>query len=108
MSEQRIVSVVTFHVSAANFNSVREEVNTALQRRVSTMPGLIEATVLTNEQTTRLVVVSTWESRESWAVAQWDEGVDRTIADVFQDTASYDLEFFSLLARVEPKQVSPQ
>lgn len=103
MHEQRVASVVTFHVSSANFDSICEEVNTTLQRRISTMPGLIEATVLTNEQSTRLIVVSTWESTQNWAVAQWDEGIDRTVADVFQKTASYDLELFSLLARLEPK-----
>lgn len=101
MKEQRVVAVVTFHVTTEDFHPVCEEVTATLQRRISTMPGLIEASVLTNEQTTRLVIESLWESSHSWAAAQWDEGVQNTIADVFRDTASYDLEFFSLLARVD-------
>lgn len=84
MKEQRVVSVATFHVTTATF----------------------EAAVLTNEQTTRLVVVSTWESSHNWAVAQGDHDIERTIADIFEKTASYELECFSLLARVEPKQAS--
>jgi len=100
VSEQRVVSVVTFHVTAKNFGSISEEVNKEMQDHLSTVPGLIEATLLANEQATRLIVVSTWESKQSWAVAQWDDGIERTIADLFQKTASYDLDFYNVLTKV--------
>ena len=98
IKEERIVSVATFHVTPTNFDLVLEKVTTMVQRR-PTIPGLVDASVLTNQHTTCLLLVSTWQSTHSWAAAQWDDAVQHTIADVFEDTASYDLEVFSLLVR---------
>lgn len=101
MTEKKVVSVVTFRVSPAKVDSVSAKVKAVLRQRLPGMPGFIEATLLTNEERTQLIVTSAWRSRHRWAAAQWDEDVDRAIVDAFEDTASYDIRLLSVLDRVK-------
>jgi heme-degrading monooxygenase HmoA len=96
--EHRIVAIVRFKVTPEDFSRVSSEADTTLQRRLPTVPGFIEGMVLANEGSTKVCVVSEWKSRQNWAAAQWDGDIERTVADLFQDTASYELEMYFPLA----------
>lgn len=97
--DKRIVAVVMFKVTPEEFAKVSREAGTTLQQRLPTVRGFVEGKVLTNEGSTKINVVSEWKSRQNWADAQWDEEIERTITDLFKDTASYELEMFFPLAR---------
>jgi len=100
MSEQkRVVAVVMFTVTPEEFGKVSSEAGMTLQHRLPAIPGFIEGTVLVNESTTRIGIVSEWKSRQNWADAQWDEEVEQAVADLFQDTASYELKMYFPLAK---------
>jgi heme-degrading monooxygenase HmoA len=97
--EKRIVAVVTFKITPEDFARVSSEAGTTLQRRLPTIPGFIEGMVCANEGKTKIGIVSEWKSRQNWAAAQWDDDIERAVADMFQDTASYELEMYFPLAR---------
>jgi len=84
--EKRIVAVVTFKVTPEDFARVSSEADTTLRRRLPTIPGFIEGMVLANESTTKVAIASEWKSRQNWAAAQWDEDIERAVADMFQET----------------------
>ncbi len=100
----RIVSVVTFNVTPDTFGPVYREAGLLMERRLPTIPGFIEGMLLANETKTRIIAMSEWTSRYSWAVAQSDEDVARTLADIFLGTASYSLEFYRPLVVVHAPQ----
>jgi heme-degrading monooxygenase HmoA len=97
--EKRIVAVVTFKVTPEDFARVSSQAGTTLQRWLPTTPGFVEGMVLTNEGATKVAIVSEWKSRQNWAAAQWDEDIERAVADMFRDTASYELEMYFPLAK---------
>jgi hypothetical protein len=97
--EKRIVAVVTFKVTPEDFPRAAKEAGTTVNRRLPAVPGFIEGMVLANEGTTKLRVVSEWTSRQRWADAQWDEDIARAVADIFQDTATYEIEMYFPLAK---------
>ena len=92
--EQRIVAVVRFNVAPKDFARVSSEADATLRHRLPTVPGFVEGMVLANEGSAKVCIVSEWKSRQNWAAAQWDEEIGRTVADLFQDTASYELEMY--------------
>ncbi|HLI96623.1 MAG TPA: hypothetical protein VKT72_11125 [Candidatus Baltobacteraceae bacterium] len=92
--EHRIVSIVTFAVTTDTLEPVARELGLVLERRVMAIPGFIEGMVLCNEKRTQVDVISVWSSSHTWASAQWDEDIARALGDVFEETASYKLEFF--------------
>lgn len=96
--DKRIVAVVTFKVMPEEFARVSSEAGTTVRNALPKVPGFVEGMVLANEGSTKVNVVSKWTSRQNWAVAQWDEDIERTITDLFKDTASYDLEMYFPLA----------
>ncbi|HKU68550.1 MAG TPA: antibiotic biosynthesis monooxygenase [Candidatus Baltobacteraceae bacterium] len=96
--ENGIIAVVTFEVTPEAFGRVSSEAASVLQGRLPAIAGFIEGMVLANESTTEVRIVTRWTSREHWAAAQWDERIERTVTDLFQDTASYKLEMYALLA----------
>lgn len=102
-SNSTIISVVSFNVDAGTYGRVTRQLAALMQQRLPTIPGYIEGTLLVNEAKTRVVTVSEWSSRHSWSRAQLDEDVERAIADVFEGTASYTLEFFMPLEKVSSK-----
>ena len=93
-SDKHIVAIVTFEVTKETFATVASQAAAILEHRLPTIPGFVEGTLLTNEGSTEIVSFTEWESRHTWAVAQWDEDVERVVAGLFQDTGSYALRFF--------------
>ncbi len=99
----RIVSMTTFNVTRENFNQVTREAKEAMEDGARFVEGFLGGWLLVNEQCNRIVFVSEWKSRHTWAAAQWDEDIARALADMFEQTASYNLEFFYPLAAVTPQ-----
>jgi hypothetical protein len=100
-NEGHIVTVTTFNVTADDFTAVARSAALTLQRRVPTISGFVEGMLLTDEGNNRIIAVTEWKSRQSWAASRWDEDVERVTADLFEGTASYDLEFFFPLVKVK-------
>ncbi len=101
-NEQHIVAVLRFKVTAENFSHIAAVAGTALREGSSALPGFIEGILLTNEARSRILIHSEWISRHNWAEAQWDDQIARAVAEMFEDTASYDLEFYFPLLKVTP------
>ncbi len=99
--EKHIVSIVTVNVTDADFAKVAASAAATLERRLPNLKGFIEGKVLSDEHNTRIVVMTEWASRESWAKAEWDQEIERTVADLYEVTASYDLKFLYPLAAVK-------
>lgn len=99
-NEEAVVSVVTFNVTAENFSTVSRAAGLTLERRLPSMPGFISGTLLRNEGQSRIIAVTEWKSRHSWAAAHWDDEIERALVDLFEATASFHLEFFFPLVKV--------
>lgn len=99
----RIVAMTTFTVTQENFNQVAREAKAALEDEPQFLEGFLGGWLLVDEKRKKIVFISEWKSRHTWAAAQWDEDIARTVADMFQQTASYNLEFFYPLATATPQ-----
>jgi len=97
--EKHLVAVVTFNITPVEFERVSSEAGITLKRRLPAIPGFVEGMVLVNEDTTQIRIVTEWESKENWALAELDETIQRTVTDLFQDTGSYRLETYFQLAK---------
>ncbi|HZZ64870.1 MAG TPA: antibiotic biosynthesis monooxygenase [Candidatus Baltobacteraceae bacterium] len=104
-NKERIVAVITFQIKPEDFETAARDASLVMERRLPTLPGFIEGSLLTNKTKTQLLSVTQWESRHSWAAAQWDEDVARVVAELFSGMASYDIEFFYPLVKVHSDAV---
>ena|SRR5215469_8994253 len=93
-NEQDVVAMVTLNVTDRTFQAVAQKAGETLQRTISQLQGFIEGTVLTNEDKSRIVLLTKWQSRDMWAKAEWDNVVGHAVAELLEDSASYNLEFF--------------
>jgi heme-degrading monooxygenase HmoA len=106
-AEKHVVAIVTFDITAAELDRVSSEVRTAFQSRLPSIPGFVEGMLLVNEETTQVRVVTEWRSKEDWALAEWDETIQRTVAKLFEDTGSYRLEiYFQVVKATAPPDSS--
>lgn len=93
---------MVFTLEAAGFASFSEELTRFVKHRAPTLSGFVEALVLGDEAQNRVVVVSQWDSRESWSAAQWEEDVGRSLAVLIETTTSFEVHGYEPLAVVRP------
>jgi hypothetical protein len=48
---------------------------------------------MVNEEKTRMLIVTQWESREAWVCAEWNEAVSQSLADLIESAKGF--EYFS-------------
>lgn len=99
-NREQIVAVVAFQVKREDFDAISRDASLVMERRLPSLPGFVRGSLLTNTAKTQILGVTEWESPHSWAAAQWDEDVARVVAELFANTASYDIEFFYPLVKV--------
>ena len=104
--EEHIIAVTRLNVTAENFAGVVRVAGAALQERLAALPGFVEGVVVTNEAKSRIIIEAEWTSRQMWAESEWDEQIARTVAELFEHTASYELEFFFPLIKVKSTSAS--
>lgn len=105
-NKERIVAVVTFQVKNADFDAISRDASLVMQRRLPSLAGFIEGSLLTNKSKTQILSITEWESGHSWAAAQWDQDVARVVAELSEGTASYDIDFFYRLVKVTSDSVN--
>jgi heme-degrading monooxygenase HmoA len=93
-NEGRIFSVARFNVSEADIDSVADAVEKLIRERLPVLTGFVEGTVLRSEARDKIVALTQWESRRDWAEAVWDEELQRTVTGLFEQTGTYDVEFY--------------
>lgn len=93
-NDGRIFSVSRFRVTAGDIDNVARSVETLVRERLPSLRGFVEGAVLTNDVRDTVIALTQWESRSDWALAVWDEELQRTITSLFQETGSYDVDFY--------------
>ncbi len=93
---------MVYTVKSDDFAAFSAELTTFAKRRGPTLPGLIEIVVLGDEAESRIVVVSQWDSHESWSGAQWEEDVGRSLAALIETATSFEVHGYEPIAVVRP------
>jgi hypothetical protein len=108
--EGRVFSVLIVTVADQDFAAASREVKVVLQvvlqRKGPIISGLIESTILGNDAKNQIWILSQWASRHSWASAQWDEDVGRTIADLVENAVSFHVETFEAISIFRPSRTA--
>jgi heme-degrading monooxygenase HmoA len=77
-----------------DFPKVAGEAKLFAERLAPQLPGLIDVSLLRNEESTQLLVVSRWESEEAWSRSRWNEQMGKVQTDLVEDAKSYDVRSF--------------
>lgn len=99
--DRHIVAMVTFEATPANIASVTELLRTMLQEDAKSVSGFIEGRIAIDESRTRVILFTEWESRETWAQAEWDERISRGVAELYKETASYEIRLLFPVAQAK-------
>lgn len=105
MTNETFTSVLIFDVDEQGFERLSGEVMKLLERKGSSIPGLVESAVLGNEARTQLWILSGWESQHAWAASQWDQEIGQTITDLIESAVRYRIEGLvpiAIVRRPEP------
>jgi heme-degrading monooxygenase HmoA len=95
MVEPKATYVAAFFFSAPrDFSKVSAEAKRFAERVAPQVPGLIDVSLLRNEESTQLLVVSRWESQEAWSRSRWNEQMGKIEADLVESAKSFDVRSF--------------
>lgn len=90
----KFISVVIFRVSRDDLPAVAREAAIVMQRRVPLVSGFVEGLVMANEEKTECLIVTQWQSRDSWNAAQWHENIERGLADLVESVRAFEVHSY--------------
>jgi hypothetical protein len=96
----KFVSVLIFTIEPDDLPAFAREASLAVQRQAPMHQGFVECIVMANEPKTEVLIVTQWESRHDWSVAQWDEDVGRTITNWVESGKGFDVRSYQPIAIV--------
>lgn len=96
-----IVAMVTCDVTTANITSVTELLRTMVGSDATSVRGFIEGRIVIDESRAQVIVFTEWDSRETWAQAEWDERISRGVAELYKQTASYHIRLLFPVAKAK-------
>jgi heme-degrading monooxygenase HmoA len=95
MVDPKAAFVAAFFFSAPHdFPKVAGEAKRFAERVAPQVPGLIDISLLRNEASTELLVVSRWESKEAWSRSRWNEQLGKMLTDLVESAKSFDVRSF--------------
>ena len=65
---------------------------------VPTLPDWLGTDVFANEKRTRLMILSRWDSKDSWGSSLWDDQIGRNLADFFGLSRGHEFELYFKVA----------
>lgn len=92
------VTAVAFDLLPESFERVSREAAQFAQSATPRIPGLIEIALLGNEERTRLLVLSRWESKDAWGRSRWDREVGETMVALVQSAKTFNVQTFVPIA----------
>jgi heme-degrading monooxygenase HmoA len=94
-----VMAAWAFEAEPAQIDEILRRVTLALERAPK-LPGWLSTNVFANEKRTRVLILSKWDSKESWGHSMWDEEIGRALADFV--TLSRD-QHFELYFQIAPE-----
>lgn len=92
------VTAAAFDLLPESFERVSRDAVQFAQGAAPRIPGLIEIAVLGNEEQTRLLVLSRWESKDAWALSRWDQEVGKTMVTLIETAETFNVQTFMPIA----------
>lgn len=86
------VSVLVFDVDRHDMQGFARQAELVMRRRIPLMRGFVEGIVMADEDKTRMLIVSQWDSKDAWAASQWDEGIARALGDLVENANSFEFQ----------------
>src|SRR5579862_4830864 len=96
----KFVAVNTYGIDPSDLSGMVREVRLIAERRAPLMSGFLESVIMANQEHTRLVIVSLWESQHAWSAAQWDQEVGRVVSDMAESAQSFDVHTYEPISVV--------
>ena len=100
-TDTTFVTAMIFDVPHDEFAHVASHALESSRRIARSIPGLIEAGVLGNEERTRLVILSRWETKEAWVRSRWDTAVGNLLAELVVSSTKFDVRTYVPIADIE-------
>ncbi len=88
------VTAFIFDTTPAEFANVSREAKLFTEGKARAIPGLIDTALLGNEERTRLLVFSKWESKDAWARSRWDDALGVILVDLVEGSNAFVVETF--------------
>jgi hypothetical protein len=88
------VAAFFFGVLPEDFPKASGEAARFAERLAPQIPGLIEVSLLRNEESTQLLVVSRWESKDAWGQSRWNDQIAKPLVDLVESAKSFDVRSF--------------
>jgi quinol monooxygenase YgiN len=96
--ESSVVGAWTFEVDPDKFEECASRVKRALEE-IPALPGRLAVSVFGNDKKSRIMILSTWSSRETWGAGQWNVQIGAALTDLFKLSQARD---FQLYFQIEP------
>ena len=90
----KFICVLVFDISPDDMPGAAREATLAVQRQDPVIPGFIEGIVMASEDKKQLLVVTQWDSKESWAGSRWNEDIERALSDIVESASTFQVRTY--------------
>jgi quinol monooxygenase YgiN len=97
-TDTSVIAAWTFDVDPAKFEECASRTKGALEE-IPALPGRLSVDVFGNDKRSRIMILSTWSSRETWGAAQWNVQIEEVLVDLFKLSQ---IREFQLYFRIAP------
>jgi heme-degrading monooxygenase HmoA len=90
----KFVAVAMYTVEPERLSAFADAARSTMEREVHRLPGFCEGIVMTDEEQKQVLVVTQWDSKNSWARAEWEPTIGDAVARSVQGAAAYSVRTF--------------
>jgi len=101
------VTALIFDVPHDDFARISSHALEGSERIAKSIAGLVETGVLGNEEMTRMLILSRWETKDAWVRSRWDAAVGDLLADLVESATKFDVRTYVPIADIVGKATSP-
>lgn len=90
----KFIAVSVYTVATENLASFEASARSTIEHDTLVMRGFCEGIVMTNEEQTQVLIVTLWDSKQSWVGAQWEPRIGNAVAEFVTGATAYDVRTF--------------
>jgi quinol monooxygenase YgiN len=88
-----VIITWTFDLDPSQFDEFVNRTKQALAQ-LPKLSGWLGADLFANDDKSRVLIVSKWESRDAWGAGQWSEQVGQLLGDLFSHSRRQEFQLY--------------
>jgi hypothetical protein len=90
----KFVAISVYTVAQEHLGALQASARASMEENIASLEGFREGTVMTDENQTQVLIVTSWDSKNAWIDAHWEPRIGKAVADFVTDASAYDVRTY--------------